>query len=71
MCICTRPLRRVMDKCCHAIGCKVCGCYLVTFLTQAPVFDCFDSGGSKNKHHESTCLKEMGLHLQIELLRTQ
>ena len=44
---------------------EVCGCYLVTFPNQTPIFDwCVFRWGSKNKHHEDTSLKEVGLHLK-------
>lgn len=48
----------------HPIVTKVNGCYLVTFLTRTPLFQwCGVRCGSKNKHHQDTCLKEIGLHL--------
>jgi hypothetical protein len=45
---------------------KVCGCYLVMLLNQTHVFDWHViRRGSKSKHHNDTCLKEIGLRLQI------
>ena len=48
---------------------KVCGCYSVTFLNWTPVFHwCVVRCGSKNKHYkDGTCLKEIGICLQILL----
>ena len=55
------------------IECKVCRCYLLTFLTQIPIFGwCVVRCGSKNKHHKDTCCKESDCILQLyELLYTQ
>ena len=39
--------------------------YLVAFHNRTPILDwCVVRWGSKNKHHEDTCLKEIKLHLQ-------
>ena len=50
----------------HAWLPKACGWYLVTYLNHTPMFDwCVVGWGSKYKRHKDTCLKEIGLHLQI------
>ena len=47
--------------------CKVsCMCYSSIFLNQTPIFNwCVVQWGSKNKHHTYTCLKEIGVRLQV------
>ena len=50
-----------------ALSSKLCGmcCCAITFLNQTHVIDwCMLQGGSKNKHHNDTSLKEIGLRFQ-------
>ena len=47
---------------------EVCGCYSVTFLNWAPIFDwCVFKWKSKNKHHDKVdvCQQENKLHFQV------
>ena len=47
---------------------KVCRCYLVPFLNLTPILiGCVVRWGSKNGNREDTCLKAIGLCLQIVL----
>ena len=46
--------------------CKVDGSQVARFLNQIPIFERYVvQRGSKGKHHEETCLKEIGLCFRI------
>ena len=49
--------------CCGEMGIHtVDRCYLFCFVNRDPIFDwCVVQRGSKGKHQEATCLKEIGL----------
>ena len=50
---------------------QVCRCYSIAFLNRTLMFNwCVVRWGSKNKHHKIACIKEIGLHVQILVLRT-